>query len=432
MAPLLHILISLLPSLPGTSSPQVLSKSPANQVNFHEPKHQLQQTIGLDDTSPGSGHTKLLTEYDVSAISWGVDRLDVFSLVGKNVTHKYWDGHQWKPEGLEMETLGKGLGLPPVAVTWGVDRLDIFGLDDNNVIKHQYWDGTAWQPNVAEFESLGVGCHPYSAISATTWGPGRLDIFCSGDDGEVLHQYYDGSQWQPSAGSMESLNGSSYGGISVVSWGKDSLDIFALNSRGILQHLFWNGSQWGDWDTLNNRYLTFEPNGVTATSWGENRLDVFGRAGDQKLWHRYFNGTEWSYWERLDDDSGNSDHGSAAVTSWSPNRLDLVLRRSINQTYWYKYYDGIGQSWRPDTEGWYDKSPDIVFLSNPSMVSWGENRLDIFGITFEGGLLHQAWTGSSWYPGSTEWELLAGEPVEEIGRTTVFGDPRLEVTELRK
>lgn len=356
---------------------------------------------------------------DVVAASWAKDRLDVFSIAENNLTHKFWDGSQWNPAGPELEILGNGLATPPVVVTWGADRLDVFGLDDHNVVKHQYWDGSGWRPNAAEFENLGGSCSPSSLLSVTTWGPERLDIFCRAENNELLHQYYDGSQWQPSAGSFESLGHRLGSSPTVVSWGKNRLDIFALDRDFRVVHLYWDGSRWSEWELLKTG-PGLHGESLVATSWGENRLDLFGVDDfDGSLWHLYWDGSQWSDWEALGDGS-NPLEGRVGVTSWSPNRLDIVGLSEVSKPYLYKFYDG--QSWQPDTLGWYNKAPGKNFASNPSVVSWGENRLDIFGLSFDYELFHQAWTGYGWFPSSTDWEYLGGGSESEstlMGQTPV-------------
>jgi len=42
-----------------------------------------------------------------------------------------------------------------------------------------------------------------------------------------------------------------------------------------------------------------------------------------------------------------------------------------------------------------------------SVVSWGPNRLDIFGLSTKNELLHKWWNGS-WGPSQTGWESLGG------------------------
>ena len=223
----------------------------------------------------------------------------------------------------------------------------------------------------------------------------------------MLHQYYDGSHWQPSAGSLESLGGSLSTGPSVVSWGKNRLDIFALNDDDDIVHLYWDGSQWSKWATFSSELSFRHP--LTVTSWGENRLDVFAVELDNSLWHLYWDGSQWSIpFEHLGTYKDPL-VGSVGVTSHSKDHFDIVglSIRDLGSHYFHKYYDSY--SWQPSVSGWFDKGTTKPFKSNPSVVSWGENRFDIFGETFDGEWLHQAWTGYDWYPGSTEWEMLAGD-----------------------
>ena len=396
MAPFLKILIKWVPYVPST----LRTSSPVQSTAVHH--SQPQQPIGRMSTQPGQIHDMKSNPSTISSVSWTKDRLDIFGYDSEhsNLTHKFWDGKQWNPAGSKLEILGTGLTSPPLAVTWGPDRLDVFGFGSDDTIKHQYWDGTAWKPSHAEFENLGEGCNGNFPIAATTWGQHRLDIFCLGWEGELLHQYYDGSQWTPDPRSMESLGGPLGAGPSVVSWGKDRLDIFTPKRSGGVEHLYWDGSQWSEWETLGT---DVELASLTASSWGEQRLDIFGVDTAGFLSHMYWDGSRWSEWESLGH--LGSQYSAVAVTSWSANRFDVVARLSTIGPYRYKFYDG--SSWQPDTKDWiYKGGPG--FFSSPSVVSWAENRLDIVGETFHGEWLHQAWTGDSWHPSNTDWEYLNG------------------------
>ena len=420
MAPLFNILIQLLPNIAGTSD--LTNRQPT----FREINQQQQHPVGLTNPDDFKGIAKSSSAATISTVAWGSNRLDVFGLAENNITHKFWDGNQWLPSGNQLETLGNGLATPPVAVSWGVNRLDIFGLDDNNVIKHQYWDGGNWQPSVSTLENLGGACDSSHPIAANTWGKNRLDVFCTGSGGDLLHQYYDGSNWQPSVGSLESLGGSLTSGPSVINWGENRFDIFGINSNNDVVHLYWDGYQWSTWETFafrtpNSNFQNIPP---TVTSWGKNRLDIYAVGIDTILYHKYWDGSQWADWESL---GGQGIEGSVAATSWSANRLDIVAKIG-NDNYFYKYYDG--QAWRPDVGGWYNKGPDFHFISSPSAVSWGDNRLDIFGVN--GNLYHQAWTSSSWYPSNADWEILAdGLEFVNRGVSDLYGSGRCE-TELRK
>lgn len=105
----------------------------------------------------------------------------------------------------------------------------------------------------------------------------------------------------------------------------------------------------------------------------------------------------------------------------------MTLGRDDRQ-YRYKFYDGA--SWQPSVSGWYDR-PGVEFESIPSVISWGPNRLDIFGVTADDKLLHQAWTGYDWYPGDEKWETLS-EPhkAEAKSKSSSYGQESIEI-ELR-
>jgi Repeat of unknown function (DUF346) len=41
-------------------------------------------------------------------------------------------------------------------------------------------------------------------------------------------------------------------------------------------------------------------------------------------------------------------------------------------------------------------------------VSWGPDRLDIFGLGTNNEMFHKSWDGISWGPSQTGWEALGG------------------------
>ena len=401
MAPVLKIIIQLLPTFKITPGVPEHARSAGYQPFTQETyDHVIQRPLSPPAPVKSHGHVMDSVGSQLSVVSWGKNRLDVFGSSSGNLTHKYWDGSQWGPSGDKLETLASWPALDMTATTWGSDRLDIFGINEEGKINHQYYDGTAWQP---EPETLGGYCAGDLALTAVTWGKDRLDIFCTGAEGDLLHQFYDGSQWQPSTSSLESLDGSLISAPSAVSWGPNRLDIFGLSDEGDLHHLYWDGSQWSQWETLGESGPSFADDKVpfTVTTWGENRLDVYGVDNQQRLAHIYYDGSQWSQWEFL----GGEVQGKVAVTSWSANRIDIVAFHDEKDTYRYKYYDGNG--WVPGVKAWYEKGTEFRFANNPAAVSWGANRLDIVGISEGDNLLqHQAWTGYDWYPGSVDWEVL--------------------------
>jgi hypothetical protein len=68
----------------------------------------------------------------------------------------------------------------------------------------------------------------------------------------------------------------------------------------------------------------------------------------------------------------------------------------------------------------YSSPAGTTFESQPVAVSWGANRIDLFGIGSDGVLYHQWWDGNSWnpLPATTSWQGL-GDP----GQYRLTGNP---------
>lgn len=103
------------------------------------------------------------------------------------------DGTAWKPDGLAAESLGTDgfdgqfFASYPTAVSWGENRLDIFGILSNATLLHKYWDGNAWQPSATGWESWGDDF--FDQPVATSWGENRLDVWAVREDGQLAHRY---------------------------------------------------------------------------------------------------------------------------------------------------------------------------------------------------------------------------------------------------
>ena len=104
-------------------------------------------------------------------------------------------------------------------------------------------------------------------------------------------------------------------------------------------------------------------------------------------------------WEAL----GGKFTSPPTVVAWGPNRLDIFGLGTDRQMY-HKAWNG--SSWSPSTAGW--EPLGGIFTSPPAVVAWGTNRLDIFGLGTDRQMYHKAWGGSSWSPSTAGWEPLGG------------------------
>jgi hypothetical protein len=95
------------------------------------------------------------------------------------------------------------------------------------------------------------------------------------------------------------------------------------------------------------------------------------------------------------------------VVSWGPNRID-VFGLGVANDMFHKWFDGT--NWRPnptDPTQW--KWLGGTFNSPPAAVSWAPGRLDIFGPGVMNDMLHKWSDGHNyWLPSEGGWETLRG------------------------
>ncbi|KAI1340676.1 hypothetical protein F5Y15DRAFT_48243 [Xylariaceae sp. FL0016] len=78
-----------------------------------------------------------------------------------------------------------------------------------------------------------------------------------------------------------------------------------------------------------------------------------------------------------------------AAASWSSSRVDIIAIGSDNAMY-HKGWDG---SWQSD---WDSLGGSFTSVA-PTMVAWGPNRLDTFGLDSSSStMMHNSWDGQSW------------------------------------
>ena len=338
-----------------------------------------------------------------AAVAWGPNRLDLFGLgTGNSICHKAWNGSAWD---VDWEPLGGTFISPPVAVSWGENRIDLFAVGTDNAMYHKAWNGSAWLP--AEWEPQGgVFNSPPAVVS---WGENRIDLFGLGTDNSIYHKAWNGSAWDvdwtPLGGTFDSPP-------VAVSWGENRIDLFGLGTDNAMYHKAWDGSAWdADWEALGGIFTT-QP---AAVCWGPNRIDLFavgiGHLGTpltlpiNQMFHKAWNGSAWDAdWESL----GGGFTSAPVAVSWGENRID-VFGLGTDFAVYHKAWGG--SAWLPTN--WEPQGG--VFNSVPMAVSWGENRIDVFGLGTDNSMYHKAWDGSAWLPAG--WEPQGG----------VFNMPRLSL-----
>jgi hypothetical protein len=88
-----------------------------------------------------------------------------------------------------------------------------------------------------------------------------------------------------------------------------------------------------------------------------------------------------------------------AATCRGPSNIDIIAIGADSQMY-HNLWDG--KSWQ---RGWDSLGGSFASLS-PSLVSWGQDHLEAFGIDIQTStLLRKTWDGDSW---EDEWSKLEG------------------------
>jgi len=235
------------------------------------------------------------------------------------------------------------------------------------------------------WERLGGVFSSATGVSPVSWGDGRFDIFCIAGDGSAWHKgWSDAGGWFPSGEGWNRIGGSFKQGtrLSAVSWGKGRFDIFGIAGDGSAWHKGWSDAEgWfplGEvWNRIGGSFST--TTGLTSVSWGADRFDVFGIAGDGSAWHKGWSNAEGWFpsgegWNRI----GGSFLPSSKIeaVSWGANRIDLF--GIAGNAVWHKSWNG--SDWEPLGQGWSRLGGSFKPGTDVRAVSWSVNRIDLFGI----------------------------------------------------
>jgi hypothetical protein len=245
-------------------------------------------------------------------------------------------------------------GSGPAASSWAPGRLDVFVRGTDNQIWHKFYAG-GW----STFSPLGGGT--MDSPAAVSWGNGRIDVFVRGTDNQLWHTWYANgwSGWEPLGGGLAS-------GPAVTTWGPGRLDVFVRGTDNQLWHK-WYANGWSGWQPLGG-ILASAPG---AVAWGPGRIDVFAKGNDAGLWHTAYAGA-WSVFQGLGGDLASA----PAVSSWAPGRLDVWVHGPGDNALYHLWYGNSGAQPVNGWSLWTDQGGGLA--GPPGAVSWGSERQDVF------------------------------------------------------
>ena len=273
------------------------------------------------------------------------------------------------------------------------------------------------------YQELVFGCmaNPPVVSGQALWSPLAVRLPSLSDPGFSLSRW-DACSINRDCAAMDLATPSSSltSDSSAVSWGDGRIDVFARGSGDRLWHRWYiRGQGWSVWETLGGVLNS----GPGVSSWAEGRLDVFALGTDNKLKHKwYIRGQGWfpnGPWENLGAPPGLSLTSDPSAVSWGDGRVDVFARASD---------DGLWHRWYIRGQGWSGWEPlGGVLNSGPDVSSWGEGRLDVL-VRGADNRLHHKWyiRGRGW----SGWERLgapSGLSLTSDPGAVSWGDGRIDV-----
>lgn len=165
--------------------------------------------------------------------------------------------------------------------------------------------------------------------AAVSLGPGNVQLFARGGDGQILHRQLSGGAWSTWA-AVPGLEAGS--GPAATVFGT-TIYLFARGSDGAAwQNILPLGGTWSGWVSLGGQ-ITSAP--AAGTRVGNGTVDLFGRGTDNGLYHRaLIPGQGWTPWEAV---GGNLSSGPASIGFCTCGSIDAFVRDTagaLAQTYY--------------------------------------------------------------------------------------------------
>ena len=133
-------------------------------------------------------------------------------------------------------------------------------------------------------------------------------------------------------------------------------------------------------------------------------MDVFGIGADGWVWHKAWRGgPDWdppgSDWTPIGGDFSQA--LAIAAISWGPDRIDLFGIAGDNKA-WHKAWRG-SQGWDPPDQGWAPIGGNFALAQVPSLLSRAVKSMDITAVA-GGGAWSKGWYGGAdWDPAGLNW-----------------------------
>ena len=155
----------------------------------------------------------------------------------------------------------------------------------------------------------------------------------------------------------------------VSSWTENRLDVFVIGTNDGLFQKCWDG-RWSKWNYLGGT-IKFDPAAVSSDI---NNIDIVAVGVNSNLYHKSWNPKEnpsqpWSIWKKVDETTIVS---SPSVVTTGLGKISVFASVLENCRPVFKYRNCINGEWTQ----WATLRGRLI--SNPTSVSLGPGRIDIF------------------------------------------------------
>lgn len=194
--------------------------------------------------------------YDPAVDTAGANNLDIFTVDGNGfLAHKYFVGYwsTWQPLGAWQYTSA------PTAATTGL-RAGAFARGTDAAMGAVWWTSAGWSGPFSLGSPGGITGQP----SAITFGDPIIAVFARGQaDNRLYQMWYNGANntWNGwgNVGGPWVMSTDPY----AIAWGGNREDVFSIGNDGSLIHTWFDGTAWQPWENLGAPRDTFPEITVT-------------------------------------------------------------------------------------------------------------------------------------------------------------------------
>jgi hypothetical protein len=280
-------------------------------------------------------------------------------------------------------------GFPP-GISYNATKIP--GCDPTNptyatcgILRRKKVDNSYWYPSIPEKLSVGDGQAVIQLYRlAEGWSIFKPAPTMDNPPTEPLTFYLDG------AGKSITMLGSP----ALTIWSKQYQQLVAIALGSNKKYYYTVSDQGGKswprrgWISIGGQYAS----SPAAVSWGEARFDVVGVGTDGDVWHTPCNNFSCAAPNSIGRPNVSGELSAPAISSWGSDRLDVFVRVGTH-IYW-KYWGVLPSTGKIGWSGWSDLGGS--YTGKPAAVSWGPNRIDLFGVSTGNKVWHRAYKNKKW------------------------------------